>query len=47
MAKSGSKLQERVKPGQRAHKGKACPVCGRKMKVGVKPVCQFHKKYEE
>ena len=46
MAKQ-SKVQTRVKPGQRAKKGKICPSCGRRMKVGVKPVCQFHKLYEE
>ncbi len=47
MSKSGAKLQSKVKPGQRAKKGKRCPSCGRRMKVSVKPVCQFHKKYEE
>lgn len=46
MAKQ-SKVQLRVKPGHRAKKGPACPTCGRRMKVGVKPVCQFHKRYEE
>lgn len=46
MAKQ-SKVQTRVKPGQRAKKGTKCPLCGRRMKVGVKPACQFHKVYEE
>jgi hypothetical protein len=45
MAKQ-SKVQRKVKAGRRARKGKACPQCGRKMKVGVKPVCQFHKEFE-
>jgi len=34
MAKN-TKIQKKTKPGQRAKKGKICPCCGGRLKVGL------------
>lgn len=45
MSKGGTRIQRKVKAGQRARKGKRCPRCNRVTKIGR--TCQFHKQYEE
>jgi predicted RNA-binding Zn-ribbon protein involved in translation (DUF1610 family) len=43
--KGASKVVKKVKPGHRAHKGFACPSCGRRLKRGERALainCPFH-----